>query len=856
MKRTVSCIHALMVTVILVGILTLSFGIQSALNLATSSASYTEWKSPTATGIQHNDWINPINAFFSDDSYAEASWHDNQDWYNFGFDIPSGSAINGIEVKIEGTGDGIDYVGKVKVGVMLDGILFSETDYIEFPATTDAIEIVGGPTDLWGYSSWSAEHFNNDVTPAFRVLLRTHDWHTIRVDHIQVRVYYGGPTNQPPYEPAAVSQYRADEVTEIPEGGETPESTVVFKGTVSDPDGDSVRLEIELRQMSEVFMDEPTPETISDYVPSGTQVTITRYGLVNADYKWQYRAKDSNGAVSDWTEFGAMGNVDFSVNVPALRIERIEPSSPIASRQYLRILGEGFISESVVYFDDGVTPDPYRIPEERTRFVDSNTMEVVAGLGDAPGQWEVWVENLGSESPRLLFDTREASNKEIRTVLTLALEYTKDQYEEYKWTDNDVLVMTAIAGGESSWNKNSAGDNFPFNCMGFSSWGLWQININAEGRLALLESLGATIDPPYYYETAKWLRDPNNNVKAAYEVWKERKTWDTTGFNAWSAYTQTQELNYYRNPWIWNKVCNVANEMGISCFQSPVNVTITDNYGRVISEVENQIPGASFEYFNATHTKVFYLPLNLTYHFQINATDFGNITISQITPLESIYEIAFSRVKFNLTSETVAEFDLQSYNANYTLKVDEDGDGLNDYELIPEVETYTTEYDIGITEIDPSRTIIGENYNLPINTTVKNYGAHSETFNVTLYVNETFVERQSVTLTNGTSATITFLWNTVGFTRGNYTISVIADPVSGETYMEDNTLIGSWVMVTILGDVDGDRDVDVFDIVRITMRYQMTYPDPSWDPNADIIENGKIDIFDVVAAAGNYLESW
>jgi len=124
------------------------------------------------------------------------------------------------------------------------------------------------------------------------------------------------PVNQPPNKPTVVSQYRSDGVTVIPEGGTTPESTVVFKATVSDPDGDFVRLEIELRQISEAFTGEPTPETISDYVPSGTQATITRNGLVDADYHWRYRAKDSKGATSDWTEFGTAGNIDFTVSIP------------------------------------------------------------------------------------------------------------------------------------------------------------------------------------------------------------------------------------------------------------------------------------------------------------------------------------------------------------------------------------------------------------------------------------------------------------------------------------------------------------------------------------------------------------
>jgi len=121
------------------------------------------------------------------------------------------------------------------------------------------------------------------------------------------------PANNPPTI-TSIFQYQSDG-TQIPEGGIIPEGTIVFKATVEDPDGDDVRLEIELREIDEPFTGEPTPETISDFVPSGSEVTITRSGLVDGDYHWQYRVKDSKGAVSEWKEFGKAGNVDFKVVV-------------------------------------------------------------------------------------------------------------------------------------------------------------------------------------------------------------------------------------------------------------------------------------------------------------------------------------------------------------------------------------------------------------------------------------------------------------------------------------------------------------------------------------------------------------
>jgi parallel beta-helix repeat protein len=58
------------------------------------------------------------------------------------------------------------------------------------------------------------------------------------------------------------------------------------------------------------------------------------------------------------------------------------------------------------------------------------------------------------------------------------------------------------------------------------------------------------------------------------------------------------------------------------------------------------------------------------------------------------------------------------------------------------------------------------------------------------------------------------------------------------------------------GDVDGDSDVDIFDIVPIAGAYGSAYPDAKYNRLCDMDLDGDVDIFDLVAAAGHYGDSW
>ena len=170
--------------------------------------------------------------------------------------------------------------------------------------------------------------------------------------------------------------------------------------------------------------------------------------------------------------------------------------------------------------------------------------------------------------------------------------------------------------------------------------------------------------------------------------------------------------------------------------------------------------------------------------------------------------------------------------------------------------------DIAVINVTLSKTVVGQGYSMSINVTVENQGDCTESFNVTVFYNETAItlpngkNHTTTTLTSGNSTTITLTWNTTGWIKGNYTISAYITPVPGEIDLSDNNFTDGWVFVTIQGDVDGDRDVDIYDVVKITGIYHSKRGDPQFNPNSDLDDDGEIKIYDVVRCTSHYGQSW
>ena len=164
--------------------------------------------------------------------------------------------------------------------------------------------------------------------------------------------------------------------------------------------------------------------------------------------------------------------------------------------------------------------------------------------------------------------------------------------------------------------------------------------------------------------------------------------------------------------------------------------------------------------------------------------------------------------------------------------------------------------DLAITQVTSWKTTVGQGYGARIEVTVLNEGEISLGCSVAVCANATLIGTKEVMLlAPGQSMLVNFTWNTEGWDMGNYRLCSTVYTSPNETDTTDNTYVDGWILVTIPGDVDGDYDVDIFDIVVVCGSYGLSEDHAEFVPNADIDDDGDVDIYDVVIAASNYSKS-
>ncbi|UCH79992.1 MAG: cytochrome c3 family protein, partial [Nitrospiraceae bacterium] len=137
----------------------------------------------------------------------------------------------------------------------------------------------------------------------------TYYWHVAATDAVgNITAYTAtwdfttGTAANPPDAPSDHNQYRNDGTTLIAQGGSINGTTIKIKATVSDPDTDDTKLEVEILDNGSGYTG--TPNCSSDYVTSGSVATAVCTGLSDGiAYKWRARTNDGTDQ-SAWQIFG------------------------------------------------------------------------------------------------------------------------------------------------------------------------------------------------------------------------------------------------------------------------------------------------------------------------------------------------------------------------------------------------------------------------------------------------------------------------------------------------------------------------------------------------------------------------
>lgn len=148
-------------------------------------------------GVGDTAWSNLGNAASSNNSYMTAALGSGSKttqtglFTNFGFSIPSGATIDGVEVLAErktstGTRGKDQTVSLIKGGTVSGNNKASATAY----TTTDVQVTYGGPTDLWGLTLTDTDVNASNFGVAFRSNNNASGAATVSVDVVNIKVYY------------------------------------------------------------------------------------------------------------------------------------------------------------------------------------------------------------------------------------------------------------------------------------------------------------------------------------------------------------------------------------------------------------------------------------------------------------------------------------------------------------------------------------------------------------------------------------------------------------------------------------------------------------------------------------------
>nr|WP_315181703.1 T9SS sorting signal type C domain-containing protein [uncultured Flavobacterium sp.] len=164
--------------------------------------SMTDLPSAAANAGSGNTWTNPTKVYSNNNSYATRSLNAGSSSVilnatDYGFSIPNGAAIKGIQVTIGRLASNSSSIKDNSLNLIVGGALGGSNlaDTSTGWGTTETAITYGSTSDLWGYTSLTAEAINSsDFGVAFSVKnTNSSNSRTASIDYISISVTYSTP---------------------------------------------------------------------------------------------------------------------------------------------------------------------------------------------------------------------------------------------------------------------------------------------------------------------------------------------------------------------------------------------------------------------------------------------------------------------------------------------------------------------------------------------------------------------------------------------------------------------------------------------------------------------------------------
>jgi hypothetical protein len=281
-------------------------------------------------------------------------------------------------------------------------------------------------------------------------------------------------------------------------GNWTNRADILLEASLTDADGDAVRLELEVRAIDIPFSNLAT--TSGSLVPSGTLASIIVPGLSVGEYHWQARAVDVGGRPSAWTSFG--GNAD------GVRDFGIEQTSPVLAATVPAFTSSNPVTVPGTASDgSGITSVSWVNTTSRRSGLASGTTSWTASIPLIPGvntlvffAWDAagnattstaLLQHVPSDNfpPGLFFQTPTTGAPHTASATPLAVggtAFDSVALASIKWTNQDTGTAGPAALVGTAWSASIP--------LAFGSNRLWFTVFDEAGHDAVFP-LSVTFDP-------------------------------------------------------------------------------------------------------------------------------------------------------------------------------------------------------------------------------------------------------------------------------------------------------------------------------------------------------------------------